>query len=106
QLADKDAAVSFNQEARLIAQLKHPHIVRTLDFGIESDTPFLVMDYAAQGTLRQRYPKGSKVPLATIVTYVKQIAEGFQHAHEQRIIHLFYSAWAPSSILRFSLELR
>lgn len=35
----------FVQEARTIAQLKHPHIVRVLDFGIDGATPFLVMDY-------------------------------------------------------------
>ena len=87
QLADKDVTVSFNQEARLIAQLKHPHIVRTLDFGVTESTPFLAMDYAPQGTLRQRYPKGSKIPLDTIVTYVEQIAEGLQYAHERKIIH-------------------
>src|SRR5260370_12848387 len=87
QLGDKDTTAYFYQEARLIAQLKHPHIVRTLDFGVTDSTPFLVMDYAPQGTLRQRYPKGSKVPLATIVTYVEQIAEGLQYAHEQKIVH-------------------
>ncbi len=87
RLAGKDALVSFNQEARLIAQLKHPHIVRTLDFGVADNTPFLVMDYAPQGTLRQRHPKGSKIPLATVVTYVEQIAEGLQYAHEHKIIH-------------------
>ncbi len=87
RLAGKDAPVSFNQEARLIAQLKHPHIVRTLDFGVADNTPFLVMDYAPQGTLRQCHPKGSKIPLATVVTYVEQIAEGLQYAHEHKIIH-------------------
>jgi len=87
QLADKDTTAYFYQEARLIAQLKHPHIVRTLDFGVTDSTPFLVMDYAPQGTLRQCYPKGNKVPLATIVTYVEQIAEGLQYAHEQKIVH-------------------
>ena len=87
QLGDKDTTAYFYQEARLIAQLKHPHIVRTLDFGVTDSTPFLVMDYVPQGTLRQRYPKGNRVPLATIITYVEQIADGLQYAHEQKIVH-------------------
>ena len=40
------------QGFRTIASLKHPQIVRVLDFGVESATPFLVMDYAPLGTLR------------------------------------------------------
>src|SRR5690348_11407901 len=35
----------FRDEADIIAHLKHPHIVSLLDFGVENDTPFLVMEY-------------------------------------------------------------
>src|SRR5438270_268489 len=52
----------FRTEARTIARLVHPHIVRVLDFGLEDNTPYLVMDYAANGTLRQSHPKGSRLP--------------------------------------------
>ena len=47
----------FRLEARTIAHLEHPHIVRVLDFGVEDGTPFLVMSYAPNGTLRQLYLK-------------------------------------------------
>ena len=50
----------FRTEARTIANLVHPHIVRVLDFGAEQDIPFLVMDYAPGGSLRQRYPERSR----------------------------------------------
>src|SRR5438105_8550202 len=42
-----DNLEGFLTEARTIASLKHPHIVRVLDFGVEGSTPFLVMDYAS-----------------------------------------------------------
>jgi len=79
----------FRTEARTIANLRHPNIVRILDFGIEeaNGTPFLVMDYAANGTLRQRHPKGSHVPLASIVHYVKQVTSALQYSHGQKLIH-------------------
>src|SRR6266571_4831465 len=77
----------FRTEARTIARLIHPHIVRVLEFGVESKTPFLVMDYAPNGTLRQRYPQNVTLPLATIVSYVKQIADALQYAHNERLIH-------------------
>ena len=79
----------FLSEARTVAPLRHPHIVQVLDFGVEGATPFLVMDYAPLGTLRQRYPKGTLLPLATIVSYVKQVASALQYAHDRKLIHRF-----------------
>ncbi|HEX3642298.1 MAG TPA: protein kinase [Ktedonobacteraceae bacterium] len=46
----------FLNEACTIARLDHPHIVRVLDYGVENGTPFLIMAYAPNGSLRQRYP--------------------------------------------------
>ncbi len=86
QLMNEDVE-QFRQEARTIARLKHRHIVRVFDFGIEGKTPFLVMDYAPNGTLRQRYPKGTILPVLNIVSYVKQTAAALQFAHEQKLIH-------------------
>ncbi len=77
----------FLTEARTIAHLRHPHIVRVLDFGLQDETPFLVLDYAPHGNLRQHHPKGTLVPLATIVSYVKQVADALQYAHQQQLIH-------------------
>src|SRR5438309_4230502 len=54
--------VRFRQEASMVARLEHPHIVRVLEFGVESTTPFLVLNYAPNGTLRERYPRGTILP--------------------------------------------
>src|SRR6266567_503420 len=64
----------FLQEARTIEQLEHPYIVRIIDVGIKQ-TPYLIMEYARKGALRDNYPKGTIVPLERIVYYIKQIAE-------------------------------
>jgi len=77
----------FRIEAQTIARLVHPHIVRILDFGVEDDIPFLVMDYAPNGTLRQRHPKGIPVPAKSVVAYVKQVAAALQYAHDRKLIH-------------------
>ncbi|HEX9131269.1 MAG TPA: protein kinase [Ktedonobacteraceae bacterium] len=77
----------FRTEARTIARLEHPHMVRVLDFGIEDYTPFLVMSYAPNGTLRQSHPKGTTLSLATIISYVSQVAGALQYIHQHKLIH-------------------
>jgi eukaryotic-like serine/threonine-protein kinase len=77
----------FQTEARTIARLVHPNIVRVLEFGVENNTPFLVLDYAPNGTLRQCHPKGTLLTMPTVVSYVKQIAEALQYAHDEKLIH-------------------
>jgi serine/threonine protein kinase len=87
KVANEEDLQAFLTEAQTIAQLVHPHIVRVLDFGVDGETPFLVMDYAMGGTLRQRHPRGTQLPLTTIVSYIKQVAEALQYAHEEKFIH-------------------
>src|SRR5919197_733387 len=82
-----DLQENFLKEARILAQLAHPHIVRILDFGIEEGAPYLIMEYAPHGTVRQRYPDRSKLPLPIVVEYVRQVADGLQYAHKQKMIH-------------------
>ncbi len=87
RLASAKEVEDFQKEAQTIAHLEHPYIVRVFDFDVVNDTPFLVMSYAAGGTLRQRYPKGTILPLPTIISYVKQVADALQYAHDQRLVH-------------------
>ena len=77
----------FQQEAETTERLKHPNIVPLLDFDVQQGTPFLVLDYAPGGSLRARHPKGSRVPLATVIQYLKELAPALQHAHDQNILH-------------------
>ncbi len=77
----------FLKEAQTVAHLSHPHIVRILDFGMDGQTPFLVMDYAPSGTLRQRHRRGERLQPSTVIQYVKQMADALQYAHDEKVIH-------------------
>jgi eukaryotic-like serine/threonine-protein kinase len=77
----------FLNEARTLVRLEHPHIIKVLDFGIQDKTPFLVMSYAPNGTLRQLHPKGTVLPVQTAVAYAKQVASALQYLHNQKLIH-------------------
>jgi serine/threonine protein kinase len=41
---------TFQAEAQTLVDLRHPNIVRLLDFAIESGPPVLIMDYAPNGS--------------------------------------------------------
>ncbi len=86
---DSQDLQSFLKEAQIIAKLDHPHIIRVLDFGIDSPSsqPFFVMEYASRGSLRRVHPRGSILPLQTVVSYVQQVASALQYAHTQKIVH-------------------
>jgi len=77
----------FCAEARLHASLRHTNVIRVLDFGIRGRTPFIIMDYAARGTLQDYLPTGVPLPLTTIVPYVRQIANALQYVHNRNLIH-------------------
>lgn len=76
---------AFINEIRTLFRLQHPNIVPLLDFGIERDSPFLIMAYAPKGTLRQ--PRGTRLPLETVAIYIRQVAEALQCAHDRKLIH-------------------
>src|SRR5581483_9339881 len=45
------------------------------------------VDYAPNGNLRRRHARGVPLPLSTIVSYVNQISDALQYAHDQKVIH-------------------
>lgn len=83
----KEDAEAFQAEARTIAELIHPHIIRVLDFDVENSMPFLVLDYAPEGSLRRRHKRGEQVPLERVVAYASQVADALQYAHDRKHVH-------------------
>lgn len=76
----------FLKEAKVITALSHPNIVRLFDYTIENTVPVIIMEYAPNGSLRDRHQRGNLVPLATVLSYLKQIAPALDYAHNT-IIH-------------------
>src|SRR5437868_5097684 len=66
QLTRYEDLKGFLTEARTI-RLRHRHIVSLLDFGLSHENiPYLVMEYASGGSLRERHPSGKPLPLVDI----------------------------------------
>jgi tetratricopeptide (TPR) repeat protein len=77
----------FHQEARAVALLDHPAIVRARDFGQLSDgTPFFVMD-VLPGRSVHEWMHTTSLPWNVIWSMVDQVLAGLAHAHARGIIH-------------------
>src|SRR5690348_1983925 len=77
----------FLKEARLLATLEHPHILPIQDYGVQGSVSFLVMEYAPNGSLRDRLPQGKQQSVETILHYLKQIALALDYLRSRRVIH-------------------
>ena len=84
----KQEVEDFLAEARILAPLVHPNIIRVLASGVEDDhTAFFVTTYVPYGTLRHHYREGIPYPLTTLLPHIKQIASALQYIHDQGIVH-------------------
>ena len=77
----------FLHEARMMASFKHEHIVQILDFALDGNTPYLVMEYAQRGTVRQRYPRGVCLATSYVLDWIKQITSALSFVHQSGQIH-------------------
>ncbi len=88
QLAGSDTAAyraRFRREARVLAQIDHPHVVRVYDYHEEGDLRFLVMELLPGGTLADRRSDGIDPPNALAATLAA--ASGLYHVHLLGILH-------------------
>ncbi len=77
----------FQQEAKAIASLNHPNIVRAYDIDNEGDTHYLVMEYVEGADLQTLVRKKGPLDYGLAADYISQAAKGLQHAHERGLIH-------------------
>lgn len=95
-----DDAWFFYEEARALAGLSHPTIVRARDYGILADgAPYLVMDVVPGRSLHEwiyRARTDGGLPWVLIWSTVDQVLSGLAHAHARGIIH---GDLKPSNIL-------
>lgn len=75
----------FNREAKTLASLSHPNIVKVLDYGEFESTPYLVMEYIAGGALKSKMSR--PIPYAEAAALLLPVARALQHAHQQKIVH-------------------
>ena len=78
----------FLKEARSIARLNHPHIVRIIDVFEENGTAYYVMEYVAGGSLSDRVGRQGALSEPEATRYIRQVADALTYIHTQRMTHL------------------
>ena len=76
----------FQQEARIIANLEHKHILPVYDFGESEGIYYFVMRYLESGSLKDRIQK-EPLSLEEINKIFTQLAEALDYAHQRGVIH-------------------
>jgi len=86
RISSPDQAEKFLEEARKVAQLRHPGIVPVHDVGRDGDWFFIVSDYIGGGNLAQQISQG-RPGWRESAELVADVAEILHHAHEQGFVH-------------------
>ena len=78
----------FLKEARTIASLDHPHIIRIYDVFEENGTAYYVMEYIDGGSLKELVTHRGALPEAEALDYATQLTEALRYLHSHHILHL------------------
>ncbi len=87
RVKDSSYLARFRREAQAVAALDHRNIVRAYDVDQEGDTHYLVMEFVEGRDLQAMVREEGPLSYARAVEYVRQAAEGLEHAHRAGLIH-------------------
>jgi hypothetical protein len=84
---DGDQIERFRREARAVARLNHPHVVTVIDAGEDQGCPYIVFEYMAGETLKDRIRRLGRLPVPEALAYAIEIARALQAAHMEMLVH-------------------
>jgi serine/threonine-protein kinase len=86
EVGDDRAGARFLREARLAARLRSAYAVRVHDFGVERETPYIVMELLSGAPLRTALA-GGRLPASEAVDHVIDVCIALAEGHELGIVH-------------------
>jgi len=85
--ADEAFLKRFRAEARSVASLNHPHVLRVFDWGEDNDEPYLVLEYLGGGSLRDLLDRDVRLSHAQASVLGADVAQGLAYAHVRGLVH-------------------
>ena len=77
----------FQQEAQLLAQLRHEHIVPIFEPGLHQGQPYFVMPHIGGGSLAQRLPAMRAEGPQALAAFMAKVARAVDYAHRKGVLH-------------------
>ena len=85
---DASTLARFQQEARAVASIDSPHVVKIFDFGMTpSSEPYIVMELLRGRDLREIIERDGPLPPERAAHVIRQLCRALGRAHAQGIIH-------------------
>jgi serine/threonine protein kinase len=94
---EPSALERFQREARVVAALDHPNIVRAYDIDEEDKLHFLVMEYIDGSSLQEIVKRHGALSVLRACHYIRQSAAGLHHAYQ--VAHIVHRDIKPGNIL-------
>ena len=94
--SDPEFVGRFEQEAKVLARLQHPHILPVHDFGETDGYTYIVMPFVESGSLADLLQDDEPMSLAQIDRIIAQVGDALDYAHSQGVVHRDVK---PSNIL-------
>lgn len=83
---DPEFVGRFQQEAKVLAKLLHPHILPVHDYGESDGYTYIAMPFVETGTLADLL-QGGPMPMAQIERIISQVGGALDYAHSQGVVH-------------------
>ncbi len=88
---DPKFIIRFEEEARAVAQLRHPNIVQVYDFNHDDEVYYMVQEFIPGETLQARLQRlntaGRRMPVEESIRYASDILNAMGYAHQRGMIH-------------------
>ncbi len=84
---DPTLRMRFAQECQVARSLEHPNIARVIDFGLDGDRAYLVMEYVKGESVGRLVDRSGRLPECAVVAVAKQIGQALALVHERGLIH-------------------
>ncbi len=87
-ISDPDTVKRFQQEARGVSRLKHPHIITVFDYGLlPNGLPYIAMDYLEGVTLAKVLHERKLLSVKELMPIIKQVCDALEEAHHCGVVH-------------------
>src|SRR5713101_3638348 len=92
-LTTNEVKEAFLARARKLKKLKHRNIIEVIDYGFapdldgEQNCGYLVMQYAANGSITKRFTIGQRIPADEVKRILSPVADALHYAHVNNVVH-------------------